>query len=247
MTATFARPARFADWPGARTLGHRWNGRSWELFDVYDGEAFIGASNLYFSAQDLAHWATAHAEGRAIGNTIGEGNQPRIIIGEKESPITARSWYCRDADDRCHYGGTINAFQSFVFWDRGRREAAVMVSNSNLSARALIALERGLVLALAGAPPDSAFRDAEAFATADGITPAGRWRWTGKDTLTISEHADGLRWRIGDELAVDLFPVGPSAFYLPGMDLFVFTGTVSVPPHLQVVSLHEHRTVTRIP
>lgn len=64
MQASFARPARLADWRGVRTLGYRWHDGRWTLVDVFDFEVFLGASNLYFSAADLGRWASASAGGR---------------------------------------------------------------------------------------------------------------------------------------------------------------------------------------
>lgn len=66
MEASFARPARLSDWPGVRTRGYRWREGSWELHDVWDMEAFLGASNLCFSAVDLCLWANANALGTAL-------------------------------------------------------------------------------------------------------------------------------------------------------------------------------------
>lgn len=66
MKRTFARPARLADWSGTRTLGYRWVDSAWQVVDVFDNEAFLGASNLYFSAHDLARWANAWALGEAL-------------------------------------------------------------------------------------------------------------------------------------------------------------------------------------
>ena len=57
MTSTFLRPARFADWPGVRTLGYRRAGDSLVVHDVFDNEGFYGGSNLYFSARDLHRWS----------------------------------------------------------------------------------------------------------------------------------------------------------------------------------------------
>ncbi len=70
MNASFARPGRLADFPRPRTLGYRWADTAWVVADVFDNEAFVGGSNVYFSALDLARWVGAHATGTALPPAI---------------------------------------------------------------------------------------------------------------------------------------------------------------------------------
>ena len=104
MDNSFARPARLADWPGVRTLGYRWRDGDWQLFDVYDMEAFLGASNLYFSAQDLARWARAQALESALPASVVASGQQRPMLGGRPSSITGLSWYCDERAVRCEQG-----------------------------------------------------------------------------------------------------------------------------------------------
>jgi CubicO group peptidase (beta-lactamase class C family) len=56
LVHSFARPPHFADWPVPRTRGYRFRNGRWQDHGAYDDEAFLGGSNLIFSAQDLALW-----------------------------------------------------------------------------------------------------------------------------------------------------------------------------------------------
>ena len=246
LTTAFARPGRFADWPGPRTLGYRWKRDGWEVADVYDGEAFIGASNLYLSALDVARWAAAHADGGVMPAAVHEHGQPPSVIAGQVSAISARSWYCDESGARCHYGGTNNAFQSLAYWDRDRREAVAMVSNSGLPARSLIALQRDLVAALAGLPADGPAPEPLPIDSGRLVRLVGRYAWSARDTLVVSGDTTGLRWRIGTGLETDLFVIERAALYLPSLDLHAAATGDSLRPSLHVRSLRIDRTLPRL-
>lgn len=226
MDSAFARPARFADWPGPRTLGYRWADTAWVVVDVFDNEGFIGGSNVYFSALDLARWAGAHAAGNALPLATMTLAQQRPMIDGRPAPLTGLSWYCNDSGARCHYTGAINAFHSLAYWDRARGEAVAMISNSSLAPWTLITLKRDLVGALAGRVPDRGSRPA--FVVVDKRERgaiAGRYAVLRGDTIRVTHSSDGLRMRVGDGLEFETFHVAPDAFYVPGLDYVLgFTG-----------------------
>lgn len=132
LSSSFARPARLADWPGVRTRGYRYRDGRWQDFDAFDGEAFLGASNLMFSAADLARWGDAHAAGRVLPAAVAAAARPPPLIDGRSSPIDGLSWVCSDDGRRCHYTGSVQAFHAFVHWDRERRETVAFVSNGAL-------------------------------------------------------------------------------------------------------------------
>jgi CubicO group peptidase (beta-lactamase class C family) len=226
MDSAFARPGRFAEWPGQRTLGYRWADTAWVIVDVFDNEAFIGASNIYFSALDLARWAGAHASGTALSPDVMKLGQAHPVIDGRPSSITGLSWYCDDPRARCYYTGAINAFNSLAYWDRGRGDAVAMTSNSNLAPWTLVTLQRDLIAALAGREPDRTPRPA--FVAVDKrhrAIVAGRYAAPDRDTITVTNSPDGLRMRVGTGLVFDVFHVAPDAFYVPGLDCVVgFSG-----------------------
>lgn len=226
MNASFARPGPLADFPRPRTLGHRWADTAWVVVDVFDNEAFVGGSNVYFSALDLARWAGAHATGTALPSAIRALGEPRPIIDGHPSSINGLSWYCDDTAERCHYTGAINAFHSLAYWDRARGEAVAMLSNSDLPPWTLITLQRDLVAVLAGRAPDSTPRPAFiAVNDARRNAVVGRYVAPGGDTLRVVDSRDGLRLRIGSGLDFDIFHITPELFYVPGLDYFVgFSG-----------------------
>lgn len=221
MTATFARPARFADWQGIRTLGYRWIEGRREVRDVYDMEAFLGASNLYFSALDLARWANAHAMGTALPDSVERAGRERPLIDGRPSAISGLSWYCDAAGTRCHYGGDNNAFHSLVYWDRSRRESVILVTNSSVPPWKAVTLQRQLVAALAGEPvradPPVSF---SVFAS-DTAVAEGTYAAPGGGTVTVRRGGDGLTAQVDCGLTTALFQVSEGTFYLPASDEFI--------------------------
>jgi CubicO group peptidase (beta-lactamase class C family) len=225
MDSAFARPGRLADFPGPRTLGHRWADTAWVVADVFDNEAFIGGSNVYFSALDLARWAGAHATGRALPPAVRTLGEPRPLIDGQPSPINGLSWHCDGSGERCQYTGDVNAFHSLGYWDRARGDAVVMVSNSSLAPWTLITLQRDLVAALEGREPGRAPRPAFVRVRArERAALVGRYAAADGDTISVSGSSDGLRLRVGDGLEFDLFHIAPETFYVPGLDYFLGFG-----------------------
>lgn len=226
MRSSFARPARFADWKGVRTQGYRWRDAEWKPFDVFDMEAFLGASNLYFSAADLGRWASANAAGTAVPAAVFAIGQQRSQVGGQRSPITGLSWYCDDTGARCYYTGSLNAFHSFVYWDRERDEAAVFVSNSSMPPWQTISLQREVVSALAGRLARiEAAPSFERFDKSTRAAVAGEYFAEGLGTLKVSGSAERLRLQVGAGFEFDVFQVGRDVFYVPGPDYWLaFSG-----------------------
>ncbi len=226
MDASFARPGRFADWPGVRTLGYRWRDGGWQVADVYDLEAFVGGSNVYFSVADLSRWASAQVRGPAIAPGAFTAGQQRPLIDGKPSPITGLSWYCDDRGHRCYYTGSINAFHGLAYWDRDRIETVAFISNSAMSPWTTITLQRNLVAAFAGLPLDTGSAPAfTAFDPASSASLAGTWFAEDLGELTVSATDAGLRLRVGTGLEYDVFQVSREIFYVPGPDYWIgFTG-----------------------
>lgn len=226
MDAAFARPGRLADFPGPRTLGYRWADTAWVVVDVFDQEAFIGGSNIYFSVLDLARWAGAHAAGTALPPVVRALGEPPPVLDGHRSPINGLSWYCDSSGASCQYTGAINAFHSLAYWDRQRGAAVAMVSNSSLAPWTLITLQRNLVAVLEGREPDRTPRPA--FVPVDRgrrDAVAGQYVGPGGDTITLADSPDGLRLQVGRGLVFDVFQVAPTEFYVPGLDYFLgFSG-----------------------
>lgn len=250
MSRTFARPARFSDWAGVRTMGYEWKAGAWQVVDVYDGEAFLGASNLYFSAADLSRWARANAAGTAVPPEVLAAGQERPLLGGRPSHITGLSWYCDDARERCYYTGSLNAFHGLAYWDRRRDETVVMVSNSSVPPWPLATLQRDLVAVLAGEPLQPA--PAPAFRALDRNTrpgAAGAWIAQGLGTVTVTVRAGNrLRLQAGDGLAFDMFAVSPEVFYVPGPDWWVaFGGGGERPDAMHVRGMFVDAVARRLP
>jgi D-alanyl-D-alanine carboxypeptidase len=219
MDSAFARPGRLADFPVPRTLGYRWADSAWTVLDVYENEAFIGASNVYFSALDLVRWGGANASGTALPEAVRALGTPAPIIDGHPSPINGLSWYCDASGERCYYTGAINAFHSLVYWDRTRNEAVSMISNSNLGAWTLVTLQRNLVATLAGRAVDRLPRPTFISIPERGRDSlAGRYATPSGDTIAVSARENRLFMRKGGGLEFEVFQVAPDEFYVPGPD-----------------------------
>jgi CubicO group peptidase (beta-lactamase class C family) len=246
MHSSFARPGRLADWRGVRTPGYRWRNGAWQDFDAFDNEAFLGASNLYFSARDLGRWASAFAGGRALPAAVLAAGQQRPLIAGQASAINLLSWYCDGANRRCWYSGSYNAFHSVVYWDRARDESVVYVSNSTLPPWPAITLARGLVDALAGAPaPTIAPPTFERFDRDSRPRIAGTYRADGIGRITVDAAPQGMTLRVDNGLAFDLFPVTREDFYVPGLDWFVRFSGGTTPTTLHLRSMLLDATARR--
>ncbi len=226
MTSSFARPARLADWPGLRTQGYRWQEGEWLLNDAIDLEGFLGASNLYFSAADLARWGDAMAAGSALpAEAFAAAQQPLSVAG-LPLPLTGLSWYCDEQAVRCNYTGHHAGFHSFLHGDRERREVVAFVSNSSLPAWATASLQRELVSALAGRPgdpdPDQAFLTLAEILSDD---LAGVYAAPGLAPIALTVGDDGIEIRVDQGLAFRAFPADRTVLYVPGLDYWLaFSG-----------------------
>lgn len=248
LVHSFARPAHFADWPGPRTRGYRFRQGRWQDHDAYDDEAFLGASNLIFSATDLARWGDAWAHARVLPAAAERAGREPPLIGGHRSAIDGLSWYCAADGQRCHYTGSLNAFHALVYWDRARRETVAFVSNSSMPPLQTIALQRALADVLAGRTAPATDPDP---AGLQRIEPgaraalAGTYPVEGVGRVVVRAGGPGLQLQIDGGLVYDLFPVSREVFYVPGTDWWLaFSGTAQG-PRLHVYGMYQHASGVR--
>lgn len=239
LSSMYARPARFADWPGARTPGYEKKGGRWELNDALDGEAHIGGSNVHASARDWARWGDAFASGRVMAAPRLEAglHQPMLHSGLDEL-LTALSWYCDASRQRCHYSGAYNGFYAHVLWDRTRREVVALVSNSTLPPWRCARFTRELADALAGrAPAAEAAPELLRWRRAERARFAGSYRASALGSFVIDVQDGRAFVRANDGERLSMFALPGGVFYVPMLDLWLgFTGTAEAPT-LQIRSV----------
>ena len=249
LQTMFARPARFADWPGQRTPGYRLQDGAWVLFDAEDGEAFVGASNVHASALDWARWGDAFAHGRAlVASRLAAGLQEPMLDSGLPSTLTRLSWYCDASRQRCHYTGAYNAFFTQVYWDRARREVVAYVSNSSLPPWRTAGLTRDLIDALAGrvTPPEST-PDLALVPRADLARWAGRYKPGALAPMRLDVREGRAYLQVGQGQRVSVFQVTPQVFYAPMLDLWLaFSGTADAPT-LHIRSVFHVDEARRLP
>jgi len=228
MAGAFARPARFADWPVPRTPGYRFKAGAWQLFDAFDGEGSVGASNVHASARDWARWGHAFASAQVMASgSLAAGLREPMLDSGLAYQLTRLSWYCDASRQRCHYTGSYNGYFAQVYWDSLRREVVAYVSNSSLPPWHWARLTRDLADALAGrdaAPPDPA--QPKVIAAKDRPRYAGRYTAPGLGELVVSSSSDGRSFvRVGQGERASLYPASSSVLYAPTLDLaLAFSG-----------------------
>lgn len=247
MRDIFLRPARFADWPGPRTLGYRRNGEDWTPFDVFDDEGFYGGSNFYASAMDWARWAAAFADGRVMpAARLDAGSREALLDSGLSSSLNLLGWYCEADRQRCYCSGDLNSFYNLVYWDRARREVVVYVSNSTLAPRQRAPLARALIAALAGQAPPPAAAPALATFDDDELAPlAGRYLAPGLGTMILSVRDEQVHLRVGAGTEVAVWRVGRTAYYTPGLDLWLAFSGEPEPHTLHIRSVFHEASAPR--
>ncbi|RVT53743.1 serine hydrolase domain-containing protein [Rubrivivax albus] len=228
LVHSFVRPVRLADWPVPRTRGYRWRDGRWEDHDAYDDEAFVGGSNLVFSAGDLARWGQAWALGGALPAAAETPARQRPRIAGRVSALDGLHWWCDDGGTRCHFIGALNGFHALVFWDRARRESVGLVTNTELPPWTLFTLERGLVDRLAGREPPATERWAALLATrhdaadvAAAVRSTGCFRLPDGRQVTLIRDGAALQLQIDDQPPEGLEHVAGRVYRRPADESWV--------------------------
>jgi CubicO group peptidase (beta-lactamase class C family) len=217
-TTAFARPARLADWPVARTIGYSGAALGAKPFDQLDNEGFHGASNMMVSARDLAAFAQGWlGEPFASLRLVAVET---VAIGEKRSGIRLGSWYCNAESTLCNYSGHHQGFDSFAVWNSSTGRAAAFVSNGGLSPWDLHRLQRVLVAATRN---EAATMPPEPRACRTAVSPAKAiGRYALGDTFVDVRRSGETLWVAPQGMAESqLFPVSPGTYYAPGLDAYL--------------------------
>jgi CubicO group peptidase (beta-lactamase class C family) len=215
LTSAFLRPGRLSEFPGTRTLGYRGTGAQRELHDVFDLEAFHGGSNIYFSARDLDRWNRSFFSAKGV--------QRPATIGNSPSGLTLGSWY-RDGDSRFWYSGHLQAFHNEVFRDTATQESIVYVSNNTMEPWLQKAIVRAVRAVLRGEEVRSLVAPAVVAVTKDERAAlAGRWLLRDGEEVVITAAAENRFSVTRDGVAYRIVPIGPSMFYVPGLDWLLGT------------------------
>lgn len=248
LTTAFARPAFFADWPGPRTIGYRQRDGAWQRFDVDDGEAFVGGSNLYLSASDLSRWAGAFVQAGRLPEPVLRASTAGASLDDGRAlALSAGNWYCDDTRARCQYSGHLNAFHCVVHWDRMRGTTMAYISNHTLDPWLTPQLTRELIAAADGraAPP----REAPEPDAVDAATlPALAGRYTAPSHGPLELALRGSRLHVIDRRGVEYraFRVTRRAFYVPGLDWWLGFSGGAPPDTLHIRSIAGDERARRI-
>lgn len=221
----FARPARFADWPGVRTLSYQRKADSLVVFDVWDGEGFHGGSNLYFSAEALYRWVTSFYTAPVLGAaTLAAGLRPAVLDDGRPTGINPLSWYGDGTGGRFQYPGVLQGFHSVGYWDAERRFSFGFVTNSNMPQGLRPLLVRAVAGILeTGRPTRIALPDRPLLG--DGLAAvAGSYDLDGFEKVELTLEAGAAFVRLADGPVYRAYQVDPATLYVPGLDAWVTFG-----------------------
>ena len=223
--AAFVRPARFADWNGARTRGWRRTPAGWKDHDAFDLEGFHGGGNLYLSARDLHRWAAGY--GQTVGAaTLRDAIAPAQLDDGRSTGLSLGSWYVSADGQRRYYTGMHNGFHNFAYADDARGLAVAFVANDAPPAWLQPALARALVAIAEGREPERLAPPAPAPAAPD---PSGSYRITGVGDLAARQ--DGKRvWVRLHAVEYEAFRIGGGTHYVPGLDAYLRFTTAETGP-----------------
>lgn len=217
--AVTIRPAHLADWKG-RAIGYRRRvGRTLELFDSWEGEAFYGSANLSVSADQLARWGSEwwRPELQRIRPLA---TAPAVIAG-KPSGLSWGNWYCSKNRQRCHYLGHHEGFHHMLYWDFGRRITVAMVSNNSLAPGLQQRLQRALV-AYAEDRAAEADRELAALLPHVAVQP-GTYRLPDGDSVLLRASGEAMTVRRRG-IDYSAYPMEGGIRYVPGLDVYLAGG-----------------------
>ncbi|HEV8199608.1 MAG TPA: serine hydrolase domain-containing protein [Candidatus Polarisedimenticolia bacterium] len=249
IRSAFARPGRFADFPGVRSLGYRRDGGRLLRNEVFEDEAFHGGSNLYISARDLDRWGASFLHAPRLGPAAMGADLAPASVGGAASGLTLGSWYRSPDDGAFWYSGHLRGFHSEVFRDRRRGWSVVSTSNNTMDPWLQKGLVRAIVAALEGREPgdEVAIPPIETLTAEARALVAGRYLLPHGEALEVAPASDdgthatfvvtrgGVRYRA--------FPEGPASSYVPGLDLML--GFARHPPRMFVSSALESGWIAR--
>ena len=223
MRHAFIRPARFADWPGVRTLSYTMRGSRLERYDIWEREGFHGGSNIYLSADDLYRWTTAHYLGvPVLRPPVRQAVTATVDLGDgQRSGIRLGSWYGDRESTRFHYSGVLRGFYGVAYWDRQAAVSFGFVTNANMPQWVRPRMTRALAEIVAGReaeplqPPPAERLDAEATSEI-----AGEFSLDGKP-VRITQQNDRLVFSLEGHAACAAFHVDAFTVYVPGLDLWL--------------------------
>ena len=215
MRDAFVRPARLADFPGARTRGYR-RGKDGQIpFDAIEGEAFHGGGNVYASAADLQRWAAAFARNDPIVATAARHARSRARLANGHpTGLSLSSWYSDAAAARHYYTGHHQGFYAMAYWDARSARSFAFVANQLLPSWLEAQLGRALAAIVEGKPHDVPE------APEAGPPPRGTSRWSVEGVGQV-HVAPGKGRRLLVTLAAveyEAFPAGAGTWYVPGLD-----------------------------
>lgn len=231
-----------------------------ELFEASEPWLVYGAYGVDYSARDLYRWVSSFYSDSLLSQAVLEGGLEASELGDgQRSGLSLLNWYAPNVGRRFYFTGDMGGFYTFAYWDADRRYAFVYMSNTLLPSWLRPKLAMALVDILEGETPPGLedpqygvanVRDAswdlnaglpspEDFAPILGtyeMEPAGRVTIAAPppDWLNIGWMLEG-GWfapvvRVDGGLTLNMFPVEPGMFYVPGLDAWLgFTETNGEP------------------
>lgn len=212
----FLRPAMLADWPGVRTRGYQRTSQGVELLDGFDFEGFYGASNLAFSARDLARWAAGY--GRVVpAAVLATARVPAALDDGRRTGISLASFYLSTDGRRRYYTGHHQGFYSVSFASEDGDLSLGWAANDAPPTWIQSGLTRALIAIGEGRPPEALVPPPQADT---GIDPGGFYRVPGVGEVAVRRDGGGVRVSVAG-VEYQGFEVQAGEYFLPGVDAAV--------------------------
>lgn len=228
MDSTFVRPARFADWPGTRTMSYRRIDDTLLVRDVFDDEGFYGGSNVYLSALDLYRWGRSFYRNSLLGARVLRRGMTAPSLRDAATGIGGPSrinllgWYHPGRERRYHYPGMLEGFYSSLYHDDDRGYTIALMSNTGMPQWVRPLVMRTLVDILDGRrpPPIGERRFTRLDSVALESVP-GSYQVEGIGNVEIIRRRDHAMVRVDHGLRYPAYPLGDGQLYVPGLDAWI--------------------------
>ncbi len=211
----FVRPARFADWPGARTRGYRRTADSLADHDAYDLEGFQGAANIYASARSLQRWAAGFRQVMGPDCHRAAVSRARLDDG-RVTGISLGSWYVDAAGSKRYYTGSHNGFHSIAYADDASGLSLSWVANDAPPAWLQSALSRALIAIAEGREPEALVPPA----SQEVAEPSGVYEVPSVGKVRVRRQGKAVQVeRAG--VTYDAYRIERGVHYVPGLDAYL--------------------------
>jgi CubicO group peptidase (beta-lactamase class C family) len=230
LSSALFPPPRYADYPGIRTMSYnRVDGKLNARPIEDDGDEIY---NLHISAHDLSLWGASFFEDKILSERVMKIGLSRAVLGSgKVSGLNLLSWYSSDNGTAYWYSGHYNGFYSLLYWDAKQGYSISFVSNTNIPMWLRPQLVTALVKILDGHPVKKLSPPAATIIDSLNLPQIeSGYSFNDGRTIQIDIREQQTYLRSNQELEYQMFQVDNEAFYVPGIDAWIWFSSTDESP-----------------